>query len=148
MTVQRISLVPDSEKDYLIIKQKILDQQLTKKDYDQLPPAEQQVVEKALFDIASDKVEPNIGASALEFVLFMFMRIVNKKLVGKSLTADDKIIEASLNRITSMHQITDSKLSIDQWLFDYMAYAEEKAAKILQNRKEHIARKVEITGHH
>jgi hypothetical protein len=146
MARQRFSLVPDEVKQELVLESKIRNGEINPENFHQLTPEEQKKVHEILFKIASDKVNPNIGASVLEFVVFAFMRIMNKKVNGLALTAEDLEIKKSLDRIMEMHQITNDNISKQDWYFDYMAYAEEKAQAILQNREEHVNRKRQVIG--
>jgi hypothetical protein len=147
MARQRFSLVPDEVKQELILESKIRNGEINPDNFHQLTPEEQKKVQEILFRIASDKVNPNIGASTLEFVVFAFMRIAYKQLKGLALTAEDQEIKESLERIMQMHQITNDNISKQDWYFDYMKYAEEKAQAILKNREEHIERKRQIMGY-
>ena len=146
MARQRISLVSDEVKQELDLESRIRSGEINPETFEQLSPEEQTQVNNLLFKMASEKVEPNQGTSALEFILFGFMRIMNKRVNGMSLTEEEKTIEESLQRIMNLHQITNVDVEKSQWLFDYMAYAEAKSAEFLRNREEHIARKQQITG--
>jgi hypothetical protein len=146
MARERISLVPEEVKTESTIRAQILNGEITPEVFATLSAEEQSLVNKVLFQIASEKVNPNVGASVLEFVLFSFMRIATKKMNGLSLTAEDQEIEASLNRIMGLHEITDSQTPKGNWMFDYLSYAEEKAAEILRNRMEHVTRKIHTIG--
>lgn len=146
MARERISLVSDEVKQQQDLESRIRSGEINPQTFEQLSPEEQAKVNSLLFKIASEKVEPNQGTSALEFILFGFMRIMSKKVNGMSLTEDEKNIEESLNRIMDAHQITNPSVEKSQWLFDYMGYAEVKSAEFLRNRAEHIARKQQVTG--
>lgn len=146
MPRQRISLVPEEVKQEKTIEAKIQSGEINATNFSTLTLEEQAQVNKILFNMASKKVVPNQGASALEFTLFAFMRIMTKKMNGMSLTADEKEIETGLNNIMNLHEITNTNLAKSDWLFDYMAYAEAKAVEILANREEHITRKQQVTG--
>jgi hypothetical protein len=146
MARERISLVSDEVKQQQDLEARIRSGEINPETFAQLSPEHQLEVNNLLFKIASEKVEPNQGTSALEFILFGFMRIMNKKIHGMSLTEDEKNIEESLNRIMDAHQITNQSVEKSQWLFDYMAYAEVKSGEFLRNREEHIVRKQQVTG--
>ena len=146
MARERITLVPDEVKEKMDLEGRILSGEITAENFNELTPEEQTEVNALLFKMASEKIEPNQGSSTLEFVLFGFMRVAMKRMNGMSLTEDEKEIEEGLKRIMSMHQITDTTLYKSEWLFDYIGYAEMKAAEILRNRKEHIDRKQQVTG--
>lgn len=146
MARERISLVPEEVKKEVTLESRIRSGEINAENFSHLSPEEQSQVNSILFKMASSKIDPNQGASALEFVLFGFIRIMNKKVNGLALTEDEKEIEASLGRITGMHEMTNSAVAKADWLFDYMQYAEVKSAEFLQNRKEHIERKTQVTG--
>jgi|SRR5579875_1461117 len=146
MARQRFSLVPDEVKQEAEIRSKIESGEINPEVYASMPVDQQAIVNNILFKIASEKVEPNQGTSALEFVLFAFMRIMNKKVNGISLTAEDQEISDALDQILSLHQITDGQTPKSEWLFDYMGYAYVKAKEFLENRKEHIQRKEQVMG--
>lgn len=146
MARQRISFVSDDVKKEETLESRILSGEITAENFKDLSEEDQTKVNQILFNLASEKINPNIGASTLEFILFGFMRVMNKKVNGLSLSADEKEIEANLEHIFKIHQITDTSLAKSDWLFDYMTYAEAKAGEILENRKEHIARKQSVMG--
>lgn len=146
MAREKINLVPNELKEKITIKKKILEGEITPEIFNTLPEKEKEKIVDILFEIASSKVDPNQGASTLEFVVFAFMRLVNKQLAGMSLTAEDQEIKEKLDTILNMHEITNTKISKKDWLFDYMEYAASKAEEILNNRKEHIERKKKTTG--
>jgi hypothetical protein len=146
MARERIRLIPEEEQTEVMIRRSIETGEINQENFSQLPPEEQKLVSKVLFEIASEKVNPTIGASVLEFILFAFIRLANKKLNGMSLTAEDVEVEQSLQRILDMHQITDGKTPKKDWLFDYMKYAEEHAGEFLKNRQEHVERKKRVIG--
>lgn len=146
MARQRISLVNEEVKQELNLEAKIKSGEINAENFATLTADDQAKVNKTLFKMASDKINPNQGASVLEFTLFAFMRIMTKKVNGMSLTADEKEMETSLNNIMNLHEMTNTEVAKADWLFDYMGYAELKAGEILQNRKDHIARKQQVTG--
>jgi hypothetical protein len=146
MARQRISLVSEEVKQQMDLESRILSGEINPENFAALSPEEQTQVNSILFQMASRKIDPNQGASALEFILFGFMRIMTKKISGLALTEDEQAIDASLNRIMSQHEITNQEMYKADWLFDYMGYAELKSAEFLQNRKEHIQRKTQVTG--
>lgn len=146
MARERFSFVSDETKEQMDLESRIRAGEITAENFSELSQEDQTEVNAILFKMASEKIEPNQGSSTLEFVLFGFMRVAMKRMHGMSLTEDEKEIEESLKRIMSLHQITDTTLFKSEWLFDYMEYAEMKAAEILRNRKEHIDRKQQVTG--
>jgi hypothetical protein len=146
MARERISLISEEERSTITLEQQIRTGEMNPEVFSTLSQEEQTKVNGILFKMASEKVEPNQGTSALEFILFGFMRIMNKKITGLALSEDEKAIDESLNRIMNLHQITNEEVLKINWLFDYMGYAEMKSAEFLQNRKEHIERKAQITG--
>lgn len=146
MARQRINLVPDDEKEEFVLTQQILNEEINTDNFNQLPIEQQEKVKQILFKMAANKIEPNMGASVLEFIVFAFMRIAYKKIKGLSLTSEDKKIEAFLERIFNLHEITNDDIYMKDWLFNYLEYAETKAVKILENRQEHIKRKKKIVG--
>jgi hypothetical protein len=146
MSRERISLVPDEVKHDLTIRQQILTGEMTPEKFATLSEAEKAQINEILFKIASEKVEPNVGVSVLEFILFGFMRIMVKKMSGETLTEEDQEIEASIDRIMTGHEITNGVTPKANWLFDYMMYAEYNATKLLENRLEHINRKKTTIG--
>ncbi|MCY8466572.1 hypothetical protein [Bacillus atrophaeus] len=146
MARERIALVPEEVKKETTLELQIRSGELDTKKYADLSEEEQKKVREILFRIASEKVDPHQGNSVLEFILFGFIRLMNKKVKGLSLTQEDKKIEERLNRILDMHDITNKEKLRSEWLFDYMDYAEKKSEEILQNRQEHVFRKTRITG--
>ena len=146
MARKRISLVDENTRKHLTWEQKIRSGVVNPDNFHELSPDDQQKVNHVLFEMASREINPNQGSSTIEFVLFSFMRIMSKRVEGRSLNSQDLRIKASLDRIMEMHEITNTKMPIEKWLFDYMRYAEMKASSILQNRKDHIDRKKKVTG--
>lgn len=146
MARERYSLVSEDQKKALDLEARIRSGEINFENFSELSPSEQAEVNRLLFQIASEKIEPNTGASVLEFILFGFMRVISKKVKGMSLTEDEKHIEQSLNEIIDMHELSNGKVQKEDWLFDYMSYAKRNSEGILQNRKEHIDRKIQITG--
>lgn len=146
MARERISLISDEAKSEFTLESRIRSGEINPTNFVELTATEQSQVNAVLFKMASEKVNPNQGASALEFILFGFMRVMTKKVNGMSLTEDEVAIDGSLNRIMNLHQVTNDTVAKTEWLFDYMGYAELKAQEILQNRAEHITRKQQITG--
>lgn len=146
MARQHISFLSDEQKQVISLEARIQSGEITSENFSELSETEQTQVHKILFDMAAEKVNPNKGASALEFTLFAFMRVMTKKVQGMSLTEDEKQIDESLTRIMGLHQITNDAVSKSQWDLDYMRYAETKALEILSNRKEHLSRKQEVIG--
>ncbi|MCD7910940.1 hypothetical protein KC480_05295 [Bacillus velezensis] len=146
MPRERVVLISDEVKKEVALESQIKSGELDFNKYSTLPEEEKKKVMEILFKIASEKVDPHQGNSALEFILFGFMRIINKQVKGLSLTQEDKNIEESLNRIFEMHDITNKNKLRSEWLFDYMGYAEKKSEEILQNRQDHVLRKTRITG--
>lgn len=143
---ERIVLVPEEVKKETSLESKIRSGELDADKYASLPEEEQKKVLEILFKIASEKIDPHQGNSVLEFILFGFIRIINKKIKGLSLTQEDKKIEESLNNIFEMHDITNKNKLRSEWLFNYMSYAEKKSEEILRNRQEHVLRKTRVTG--
>lgn len=146
MARERISLIPDEVRSELTLEARIRSGEINPGNFNELSQEEQEKVNGLLFKMASEKIEPNQGLSAIEFILMGHLRIIAKKVDGLALSEDDIAVEESLNRIMAMHEITNPDMAKADWLFDYMQYAEVKSAAFLQNRKEHIARKAQITG--
>jgi hypothetical protein len=146
MARERISLVSEEVKKQQDLEESIRSGEINPETFSELSAEQQAEVNGILFKMASEKVEPNQGTSALEFILFGFMRIMHKRIHGMSLTRDEKEIEQSLDKIMSNHEITNTETAKKDWLFDYMGYAEAKSDEFLRNREEHITRKLEITG--
>jgi hypothetical protein len=146
MARQRFSFVSDEVRQELTLEARIRSGEINAENFHELSPEEQAQVNAILFRIASDKVNPNQGASVLEFILMAHLRLMQKKLNGLALSPDEQAIEASLNRIMEMHEMTNPSIAKADWLFDYMEYAERKAEEILRNRKEHIERKRQVMG--
>lgn len=146
MARQRISLVSEEVKEIKTIESRIRAGEINAENFDQLSPEEQQEVNRVLFDIAARQVNLAQGLSAVEFVLFAFIRLTNKRVKGLALTAEERKLEEKLQAILDTHEITDEELSINNWLFDYMDYALHAAETILPNRREHIERKKRVTG--
>lgn len=146
MARQHISFISDEKKQAISLESRIQSGEITAKNFGELSPTEQSQVHNILFEMASKKVNPNQGASALEFTLFAFMRVMTKKVQGMSLTEEEKQIDESLTRIMGLHQLTNTSVPKSDWDLDYMSYAESKALEILSNRKEHIIRKQEVIG--
>lgn len=146
MAREKISLVPDELKEQKQIESMIQSGEINKNNFDKLNSKEQKEVSRVLFQIAANKLKLEQGISAVEFILFSFMRITNKKVSGLPLSAEDKVIEEKLNRILEMHEITNQSMSIKDWLVDYLDYAYDTSEYVLQNRKDHIQRKKHITG--
>jgi len=146
MAREKFSLITEEERKEAAIRAKIKNGQINPEVYATLPEEEKTMISNILFKMASDRAEPNVGVSTIEFVLMAFIRLTTKKLSGMSLNAEDKEIEAALNRIYSMHQITDGKTPKSEWLFDYLEYAEYNASKLLQNRQEYVKQKMRLLG--
>jgi hypothetical protein len=146
MAREKISLIPDELKEVKHIENMIQSGEINKDNFHQLSPIHQQEVNKILFDMAESQINLSQGVSAIEFVLFAYIRIMSKQAKGLALSAEDKKVEEGLNRVLELHQITDGNTSIDDWLFNYMEYAEAASVQILGNRSEHINRKREVTG--
>ncbi|WP_067923557.1 hypothetical protein [Alicyclobacillus shizuokensis] len=145
MAREVFSLVSDEVRQETVLRYQILNGQITPEVYATLDPDTQAKINKILFDIASEKSDPNIGASCLEFVLFTFMRLMLKRLNGEAFTDEDMGIQEGLNQILAMHEITNGTPR-SEWLFDYLLYTQAKAQDFLQNRKEHIERKKAVIG--
>ena len=146
MAVQRFNLLPEEEQKKEDLVSKIKRGEINPDNFSELPEGEQEKVNDILFDMASSQIDSNEGASTLEFILMSFIRIAYKKMNNVSLNSEDVKVEESLRRILNMHQITNEKVAMKDWLFDYMSYAEYKTAQFLQNREEHIERKKNVTG--
>jgi|GEM_PF-2582386 len=146
MARQRINLVSDEVKQEWILESQIRFGEINAENFHELSPEEQAKVNAILFRMASDKVNPNQGASVLEFILLGHLRLMEKKLNGLALSEDEKAIEASIKRIMDMHELANPSIPKEEWMFNYMEYAEAKASEILQNRKEHIERKKKVMG--
>lgn len=147
MPRERITLIDESTNHELVLRQKILSGKITPEIFEKMPPEEQKKVMNILFQISSEKVEPHVGVSTLEFIVFAFMRLMYKRIHGMSLTAEDMQIEKDLKDILEMHQITNLDVSRKDWDFDYMQYAKAQSSRILNNRKQHVERKRNVTGH-
>lgn len=145
MAVERIELISDQEKTAINIRASIQDGTINKDNFDQLDEKTQSVVKDILFTMSTEKIDSSEGASTLEFILMAFIRIANKKMNGRSLNSEDVKIEEALNTILQMHEITNGTPR-KKWLFDYMGYAQYKTMQFLNNRKEHIIRKMKVTG--
>ncbi|WDI05101.1 hypothetical protein PUW25_26385 (plasmid) [Paenibacillus urinalis] len=143
---ERIALVAEEVKQEADLRSQIESGEMNPQVYATLSEAEQAMVTKVLFEMSSEKIQPNQGTAALEFILFSFMRIANKQLIGMSLTAEDMEVKTELDRILGMHQITDGTTAKADWLINYLEYAHDKSAKFLQNRQEHINRKKNTIG--
>ena len=146
MARQYISLVSDEEKRVLDLKTKIMNGEITAENFHSLSPEDQKEANNVLFELSAAGVNIHQGVSSLEFILCAFMRITNKKVAGMSLSEDEKEMEAALQRIMELHEIANPQIRKDEWLFDYLGYAEKKTAEILQNRKAHVDRKKHTTG--
>lgn len=145
MARERINLISDHEKEIEDLRLAIKNGIITKDNYEQYSTETQEKIKNVLFEISTENIDANEGASTLEFILMSFMRIVMKKMDGELLSAEDLIIEDQLRSIMRLHEITNGT-ERKQWLFDYMGYAEYKTAQFLNNRKEHIERKKKVTG--
>ncbi|SFJ65880.1 hypothetical protein SAMN02799624_05422 [Paenibacillus sp. UNC496MF] len=146
MARERISLVPEEVKTEATLRSKIESGELNAESYAVLPADEQELVNKILFDIAAEKVNPAVSASILEFTLFSFMRVVMKRLDGMSLTAEDEEVLAGIKTVMGTHEITNGQTLKANWLFDYLGYASENAKAILANRADYIQKKKNIIG--
>jgi len=146
MARERISLVSDEIQKEEKIRNDINSGLITKDNYNNLSLEDQEKVNEILFEIAEENINLAQGVSAIEFVLFAYIRLSRKESKGLSLTAEDKLIEKELDEILDTHEITSRNVYKKDWLFDYLAYAQHAANKILQNRKEHIERKKSTTG--
>ncbi|CDQ41797.1 hypothetical protein [Virgibacillus salexigens] len=147
MTRERISLISDDDKKMQQLEDRILSGEINKNNYEQLNLTQQNEVNRILFEIAEEKINLSKGVSAVEFVLFAFIRLISKQVNGVAMTAEDKKIEAGLQKVLDLHEIYNENISMEKWLFNYMEYAETAAIKILGNREDHIQRKKGVTGH-
>lgn len=146
MARERISLVPEEEKEVKQIKSMIESGEINTDNFHELPLELQKEVSRILFEMAESQINLAHGVSALEFVTFAFIRLMQKQVKGLPLSAEDKIIEEKLNRILDLHQITNKETYMDDWLFDYLEYAEAISKDVLKNRKDHIERKKKVIG--
>lgn len=146
MARERIQLVPDEILNKEALKQQLLTGEMTPEIFSTLLQPEKDQINEILFDIASEKVIPNVALSVLEFALFSFMRVMTKKMNNVSLTAEDQEIMRGLEDIMAVHEITDGVTPKANWQFDYLAYAQYNAQKFLENRKEHVERKKQTIG--
>ncbi|PVC75093.1 hypothetical protein C2I27_04190 [Priestia megaterium] len=146
MARERISLVSDEVKQQATLETRIRSGEINATNFKALSSEEQSQVNEILFEMACENVDPHKGSSVLEFILFGFMRVANKKMNGMALSEDEKFIEESLTQMMNRHEITNSTIDKSEWLLDYMKYAETKSEEILRNRKEHINRKRETMG--
>ncbi|MDR4369791.1 hypothetical protein, partial [Bacillus cereus] len=97
MARERISFVSDDVRKEETLESKILSGEINAESFKNLSEEEQLKVNQILFNMASEKINPNIGSSTLEFVLFGFMRIMNKRENGLSISVDEKEIEENLD---------------------------------------------------
>ncbi len=146
MAREKVRLVSDEDLKEKEIRNMISREEINQNNFDDYPEEIKRKVKEILFKTASEKVSLPQGLSSLEFVLLSYIRIMNKKVKGLALSAEDKKIESSLNRILEMHEITSSQILIDDWLFDYMHYAEKITEEVLDNRKNHYSLKKHIIG--
>lgn len=146
MARERISLIPEAVQEERSIESKIRSGEINPEIFATLPPEEQSKINGILFKMASSGIDSNQGVSALEFITLSSIRLLFKMVNHQGLTDDDMKIKASLDRIFKQHELLNSDVSMEDWLFDYMGYAEYKSGEILNNRKEHIERKIEVTG--
>lgn len=144
MTVQKIQLVPDEILNEQNLKERVMRGEITKDNYETLSEKEQNKVKDILFDIASENVNIYHGASSLEFILIGALRIIKREMNGLPLTETDLEIKESLDRILEMHELGNENSSKENWLMDYMGYAEAKSKKFLDNRKNYINSKRSI----
>ena len=141
MAVERIQLVPDEVLKKETIKEKVLKGEITKENFDDLSEAEQEKVKDILFDMASEEINLFHGVSSLEFIMMGALRIMNKEMNNVSLTETDLYIKETLQRIMKKHELSNTDFAKEDWLMDYMAYAEGNATKILENRMNYLSQK-------
>lgn len=146
MAREYISLVSDEVKKEATLESRIKSGELNPDNFHELSPEDQRQVNNILFKMASDKIDIHHGTSALEFVVMSALRLMTKRIDGLALSEEDQKIQKSLNAIMNMHDLANPTVPMDDWLFDYMAYAQHKTYETLQNRKDHIDRKVHTTG--
>lgn len=146
MARERISLVPEEVKTEKQLRSMIETGEITAENFYTLPQEEQRKVKDILFEIAASQINLAQGVSAIEFVLLSYIRIMNKKVNGLALSAEEKMIEEKLEKIYEAHEITNESVSIHDWLFDYLDYAYNTTLQVMKNRKEHISRKKKVTG--
>ena len=145
MARERFNLISDQEKEVQDLRTAIKEGVITKENFEKYDTATQEKIKNILFEISTENIDANEGASTLEFILMSFLRIAMKKMDGEPLEAEDLIIEDELRTIMRLHDITNGTAR-SQWLFDYMSYAQYKTSQFLSNRKEHIERKKNVTG--
>ncbi|MBR3118521.1 MAG: hypothetical protein IKF29_04700 [Oceanobacillus sp.] len=146
MVREHISFIPAEKKEQKQIESMIKTGEINHSNYKTLTPGQQEEVNEILFNIAESQITLSQGVSAVEFVLYAHIRLMRKKVEGIALSAQDKKIEEGLQKVLDLHEITTENIAIDDWLFDYMSYAENAAKKILKNREEHVLRKRDVTG--
>lgn len=144
MAVERIQLVPDEVLKKETIKEKVLKGEITKENFDDLSEDEQEKVKDILFDMASEEINLFHGVSSLEFILMGTLRVINKQMNNIALTETDEYIKDTLSRITEKHELSNTNFAKEDWLMDYMAYAEGNATKILENRMNYLSQKRSI----
>lgn len=146
MARERILLVPEETMEEKLIESRIKSGEINPEVFATLSQEEQSKINAILFKMASSGIDSNQGVSALEFITLASIRLLFKMVEHQGLTDDDLKIKESLNRIFQQHELLNSDVAMEDWLFDYMGYGEHKSAEILRNRKQHIERKLEVTG--
>ena len=147
MARERIVLIPEEEQEERVIEAKIKSGEINPETFSGMSATDQSKVNGILFKIASSGIDSNQGVSALEFITLSSIRILFKLVEKRGLTEDELKMKTSLDRIFKQHELLNDEVAMADWLFDYMGYAEFKSAEILKNRKDHIERKKEVTGH-
>lgn len=125
MTVEHFQLVPNATLEKQNLKGQILNKEITKENFGSLSSDDQLKVKDILFDISTENIDSNEGASTLEFILMAFIRLTNKKLNGESLNSEDVQIEKELNEILATHDLANGTAR-KEWPFNYMSYAQYK----------------------
>lgn len=146
MGKERIQLVSDEVLKKASLRAELKNGGYTKEDYEQADATEQRLVKDLLFDIAIEPVNPHHAASAIEFMVFAGLRLMMKHHDGVGFTEEDFKIQEQLRELLSIHELSNGEVDSEDFLFNYLAYAKFVATGVLDNREQHIARKVAITG--
>ena len=144
MAVERIQLVPDDVLKKETLKDKVLSGEITKENFNNLTELEQAEVKDILFDMASEGINLYTGVSSLEFIMMGALRVMNKEMNHIALTETDMYIKNTLQEIMEKHELSNTNMAKEDWLMDYMAYAEGNATKILENRMNYLSQKRSI----
>ena len=146
MGKERIQLVSDEVLKKTSLRAELKNGTYTKEDYAKADAAEQRLVKDLLFDIAIEPVNPHHGASAIEFMVFAGLRLMMKHHDGTGFTEEDFKIQEQLREVLAIHELSNGEVDKEDFLFDYLEYAKFVASGVLENRQQHIERKVAITG--